>query len=74
MEVKEKKERARGVLLNLKERYKQVDKKITNFDSFPEEIKLGLDKYIDVFDTKLRKSINVELVQLNKREGTKPYA
>ena len=74
MEVKEKRERARGVLLNLKERYKQVDKKITNFDSFPEEIKLGLDKYIDVFDTKLRKSINVELVQLNKREGTKPYA
>ena len=51
-----------------------MDKKITNFDSFPEEIKLGLDKYIDVFDTKLRKSINVELVQLNKREGTKPYA
>ena len=42
MEVKEKKERARGVLLTLKERYKQVDKKITNFDSFPEEIKLGL--------------------------------
>ena len=74
MEVKEKRERARGVLLNLKERYKQVDKKITNFDSFPEEIKLGLEKYIDVFDTKLRKSINVELVQLNKREGTKPYA
>ena len=43
-------------------------------DSFPEEIKVVLDKYIDVFDTKLRKSMNVEPVQLNGREGSKPYA
>ena len=59
MEVKEKREGARGVLLYLKERYEQVDKKITNFDSFPEDIKVILDKYIDVFDTNLRKSMNV---------------
>ena len=38
MEVKEKRERARGVLLYREERYKAVDEKITNFDSFPEEI------------------------------------
>ena len=33
-----------------------------------------LDKHIDVFDTKLRKSMNVEPVQLNVKEGSKPYA
>ena len=33
-----------------------------------------LDKCIDVFDTKLRKSMNVEPVQINMREGSKPYA
>ena len=67
-EVKEKKEeraRARGVLLYLEQRYEQVDEKISNFDSFPEEINVVLDKYINVFDTKLRKSMNVEPVQLN---------
>ena len=68
MEVKEQRnkgERARGVLLYLEERYEQVDEKISNFDSFPEEIQVVLDKYINVFDTKLRKSMNVEPVQLN---------
>ena len=44
MEVKEKKERARVVLLYLEDRYKQVDEKITNLDSFPEDIKMVLDK------------------------------
>ena len=73
-EVREERQRARGVLLYLEERYKQVDEKITGFDSFPEEIKAVLDKYIGVFDTKLRKSMNVEPVQLNVREGSKPYA
>ena len=34
---------------------------------------LVLNKYIDVFDTKLRKRMNVEPVQLNMREGSKPY-
>ena len=29
-----------------------------------------LDKHIGVFDTKLRKSMNVESVQLNVREGS----
>ena len=58
----------------LEERYKQVDEKINNFDLFPEEIKVVLDKYINVFDNNLRKSMNVEPVQLNVREGTKLYA
>ena len=49
----------------------KVDEKLTNFDSFPEEMKVVLDKFIDVFDTKLRKGMNVEL---NVREGSKPYA
>ena len=40
-EVKEERERARGVLLYLEERYEQVDEKITGFDSFPEEIRLS---------------------------------
>ena len=51
MEVKEKRERTTGVLLYLEERYETVDEKITNFDPFPEEIQVVLDKYIDVFDT-----------------------
>ena len=72
--VREEKQRARGVLLYLEERYKQVDEKISGFDSFPEEIKVILDKYIDVFNNKLRKSMNVEPVQLNEKEGSKPYA
>ena len=73
-EVREERQRAKGVLLYLEERYEQVDKKISGFDSFPEEIKVVMDKYIDVFDTKLRKSMNVEPVQLNVKEGSKPYA
>ena len=73
MEVKEKRERARGVLLYLEEIYEQVEEKITKFDSFFEEIKVVLEKYINVFDTKLQKCMNVELVQLNVRKGSKPY-
>ena len=73
MEVKEQRDRARGVLLYLEERYEAVDEKITNFDSFPEEKKVVLDKYIDVIDTNLRKSMNLEPVQLKVREGSKPY-
>ena len=68
--MKEKREKGRGVLLYLEERYEQVDEKLTNFDLLPEEIKVVLDKFIDVFDTKLRKGMNVEL---NMREGSKPY-
>ena len=67
--MKEKRERGRGVLLYLEERYEKVDENLTSFDSFPEEIKVVLDKFIDVFDTKLRKGMNVEL---NVREGLKP--
>ena len=55
----------------LEETYEQVDKKMTKFDSFPEEIKVVLDKYINAFYTKLRKSINVERGRLNVREGSK---
>ena len=52
-EIREERQRARGVPLYLEERYRQVEEKISGFDSFPEEIKVVLDKYIDVFDTKL---------------------
>ena len=38
-DVKEERERARGVLLYFEERYEQVDEKITGFYSFPKEIK-----------------------------------
>ena len=38
------------------------------------EIQDVLDKYIDVFDTKLRKSMNVEPLKLNMREGSEPRA
>ena len=77
MEMKEQteeRERARGVLLYLEERYEQINEKISNFDSFPEEIQLVLNKYIDVFNTKLRKSRNVEPVRLNVRKGSIPRA
>ena len=33
-----------------------------------------LDKYIDVFDTKLSQSMNMEPVKLNFREGNEPGA
>ena len=64
-EQREERERARGVLLYLKERYEQVNEKISNLDSFPEKIQLVLDKYIDVFDTELRKRMNMEPLRLN---------
>ena len=73
-DVRDERQWARGVLLYFEERYKQVDEKIPGFDSFPEEIQVVLDKYIDVFDTKQRKSMNVEPVHLNVKEGSKPYA
>ena len=44
-------------------------------DTFPDEIKVVLKKYIkyiNVFDNKLRKSMNMDPVQLNMREGSKP--
>ena len=53
-EQRDERVRASGVLLYLEQRYEQVDKKISNFYSFPEEIHLVLDNYIDVFETKLR--------------------
>ena len=40
----------------------------------PRKSKWSWTKYIDVFDTKLRKSMNVEPVQLNVREGSQMYA
>ena len=37
MELREEREKARGVLLYLEEQYKQVDTNIAHFDLFPEE-------------------------------------
>ena len=61
-------------MLYLEERYEQVDEKIKNFYSFPPEIKKVLEENIDVFDTQLRRSMNVALSKMNLREGSMPYA
>ena len=39
-----------------------------------EKIQLILDKYINMVNTKLRKSMNVEPVKLNMRDGSIPRA
>ena len=44
------------MLLYLQEQQEDVDSKIANFDSFPEEIKKVLTKYKDVFDSNSYKS------------------
>ena len=74
IDIKEERERPRGVPLYLEERYKHVAEKMANFDSFFMVIQDVLDKYIDLFNTKLRKSMNIEPVELNVREGSKPRA
>ena len=66
-------EREKGVPLYLEERYEQVNE-ISIFDSFPEEFQVLINKYIYVFDTKLRKSMNVEPDQLNVKGKSKPNA
>ena len=66
--------KARGLLLYLEEKNKKVDEKIASFDTFLDKIKEVLNKYLNVFDTKLSKSIYVEPVLLNVREGRKPMA
>ena len=51
-----------------------MNENISNFDSFPEEIQLVLDKYINISDTRLCKSKNVKPMSLNVREGSIPSA
>ena len=55
------------MLLYLEERYKAVDEKITNFDLFPEEIKVVVDQNIWVCF--LRTGIGHELCDFFKRFG-----
>ena len=52
------------MLLYLEELYETVNKKIPTFESFPEEIQEVLDKYIDMFDTKLRAKFYFERIAL----------
>ena len=54
------------MLLYLEERYEEVDNKMANFDSFPNEIQAVLAEYHTIFNSKLRKLINVELDVLNE--------
>ena len=70
----EEQEKARGVLLYLEERYEQVDDKIENFSSLLDKIQKVLAKFLDGFNTRLEKSMNVEPAQLKVVEGSKPYA
>ena len=48
------------------ERYKAVDGKIANFNTFPKVIRKVLSEHQDVFDTKLQKSMNLPPAVLNK--------
>ena len=74
IEAGDEREKARGVLLYLEERYTRVDEKITNFDTFPTEILSVLKKYICLFNLTLRKSKNVKPVKLNVVEESVPRA
>ena len=58
------------MLLYLEEHYKQVDKRSATLTPSQRRSRW----FIDVFDTRLRKSMNVEPVELNLREGSRPYA
>ena len=58
----------------LEERYEEMDNKMANFDSFSNEIQAVLAEYHNVFNSKLRKSINVELAVLNMVKGSEPKA
>ena len=49
------------MLLYLEERYELADNKIANVNTFPEVIRKVMEEYKDVFNTKLRKSMNVPL-------------
>ena len=66
------KERARGVLLYLEERYEKEDNRIKDLHKFPEEIREVLNKFADVFDTSLKKCMNVPDAQLNLTEDYRP--
>ena len=72
MDKEEERKKARGVLLYLEEKNEKLDKKVANFDNFPEKMREVLDKYKDVFDSRLRKSMKVKPVLLNVRKGSKP--
>ena len=62
------------MLLYLQEQQEDVDSKIANFDSFPEEIKKVLTKYKDVFDSRIQKSIIVKPAELTVRAGSRPHS
>ena len=66
------KERARGVVLYLEERYEEENNKFKDLGSFPKEIRDVFNDFTDVFDTKLRKSMDEEPAQFNLKEGSVP--
>ena len=62
------------MLLYMEERYEEVNDKKAKFNSFPEEIKAVLAEYHNVFDSKLKLSMDVEPSELNVVEGSKSRA
>ena len=53
------KEKASGVLLYLEDRYNKEDNRIKKLENFPPVIRSVLSKYSNVFDTSIKKTMNV---------------
>ena len=53
------KERASGVLLYLEDRFDKEDNRIKGLEGFPPAIRSVLSKYSNVFDTFIKKTMNV---------------
>ena len=66
--IRKERQRARRVLLYLEERYKQVDEKISGFDSFPEEIKVA-DRFWHILMQKRNEDEVMVKAQRGNREG-----
>ena len=68
------KERASGVLLYLEDRYNNnnMDNRIKDLEKFPFVIQDVLNKYSNVFDTTIKKTMNIPDAELNLVDGYKP--
>ena len=68
------KERASGVLLYLEDRFdnNNMDNRIKNLEKFPVIIQDVLNRYSNVFDTSIKKTMNVPDAELNLVDGYRP--
>ena len=71
-EVECEKERASGVLLYLEDRLDKVDNHIKNLEKFAAVIQEVLSKYSNVFDTTIKKTMNIPDAELNLVNGYRP--